>query len=102
MQKILLTCAALLTLASAASSSMAADIVAGKSRSAQCAACHGPTGRSVMPQAPNLAGQDEDYLAKQLRDFRSGARQDETMSVIAKALSDTEIDNLAAYFNDQK
>ena len=81
---------------------MAADIAAGKTRSAQCAACHGADGHAVTPITPTLAGQDTDYLVKQLNDFRSGARQDETMTVIAKSLSDTEIANLAAYFNSQK
>jgi cytochrome c553 len=82
--------------------SMAADIAAGKTRAAQCAACHGPDGHAVMPQTPNLAGQDEDYLAEQLKAFRSGERQNETMSVIAKPLSDTEIADLAAYFHSLK
>ncbi|MDQ7976006.1 cytochrome c [Paraburkholderia sp. SARCC-3016] len=89
-------------LAAIASSSMAADIAAGKSRAAQCAACHGPDGHAVMPQTPNLAGQDEDYLVAQLKAFRSGERQNETMSVIAKPLSDVEIANLAAYFHSLK
>jgi cytochrome c553 len=81
---------------------MAADIAAGKTRAAQCAACHGPAGQAVVPQTPNLAGQDEDYLSEQLKDFRSGERKNETMSVIAKPLTDVEIANLAAYFNSLK
>jgi cytochrome c553 len=89
-------------LAFAASGSMAANIDAGKTRSMQCAACHGANGHAVAPLTPNLAGQDEDYLTKQLKDFRSGARQDETMSVIAKPLSDTEIANLSGYFSSLK
>jgi cytochrome c553 len=101
-RKILLTIIVSATLASAATGSVAADIAAGKSRAAQCAACHGPDGHAVVPQTPNLAGQDEDYLAQQLKDFRSGTRQNETMSVIAKPLSDTEIANLAAYFHSLK
>jgi len=101
-RKIFLTFTLFAALAFAASGSMAADIAAGKSRAAQCAACHGPDGHAVAPQTPNLAAQDEDYLAQQLKDFRSGARQNETMSVIAKPLSDMEIANLAAYFNSLK
>ena len=89
-------------LVSLAEPSVAADIAAGKTRAAQCAACHGPDGHAVMPQTPNLAGQDEDYLVEQLKAFRSGERQNETMSVIAKPLSDTEIANLAGYFNSLK
>jgi cytochrome c553 len=101
-RKILLSFIVSATLASAATGSMAADIAAGKSRAAQCAACHGPDGHAVVPQTPNLAGQDVDYLSEQLKDFRSGTRQNETMSVIAKPLTDAEIDNLAAYFNSLK
>jgi cytochrome c553 len=101
-RKIVPTFLLVASLASVASSSMAADIAAGKSRSAQCAACHGANGHSVAPMTPNLAAQDEDYLVQQLKDFRSGARQNETMTVIAKSLSDTEIANLAAYFNSQQ
>lgn len=101
-RKILLTLTLSAVSACAASGSMAADLAAGKTRAAQCAACHGPDGHAVVPQTPNLAGQDDDYLAQQLKDFRSGARQNETMSVIAKPLSDMEIANLAAYFNSLK
>jgi cytochrome c553 len=89
-------------LAFTGSGSMAADLAAGKSRAMQCAACHGPNGHAVAPETPNLAGQDEDYLVQQLKDFRSGARQNETMSVIAKPLGDTEIANLAEYFSSLK
>jgi cytochrome c553 len=101
-RKILPSLILSMILASMMSGSMAADIAAGKSRAAQCAACHGADGHAVMPQTPNLAGQDEDYLAEQLKAFRSGERQNETMSVIAKPLSDAEIDNLAAYFHSLK
>lgn len=102
MRKILLTFVASAAFVLSASNSMAADIAAGKTRSAQCAACHGPNGHAIVPETPNLAGQDEDYLSEQLKNFRSGARQNETMSVIAKPLSDTEIANLAAYYNSLK
>lgn len=102
MRKVLFTLSLSAMLAFTASGSMAADIAAGSARAAQCAACHGSNGHAVNPLTPNLAGQDEDYLVKQLQDFRSGARQDETMSVIAKPLSDMEIANLAAYFNSLK
>ena len=102
MRKILLTFVAFGAFVLTASNSMAADIAAGKTRSAQCAACHGPNGHAGVPETPNLAGQDEDYLSEQLKNFRSGTRQNETMSVIAKPLSDTEIANLAAYYNSLK
>jgi cytochrome c553 len=52
----------------------------------------------VAPDAPNLAGQPVIYLAAQLRAYRSGARKHEVMAVMAKPLSDDDIQNLAAWF----
>lgn len=82
----------------AATPASAADIVAGRSKAAQCAACHGANGMATLAEAPNLAGQNEIYLAKALRDFKSGSRKDETMSLMAAGLSDADIENLAAYY----
>lgn len=78
--------------------SVAADIAAGKAKAAQCAACHGVAGISPMGLYPNLAGQQKDYLKKQMNDFRSGARNDPTMKAMAGGLTDIEIANLAAYY----
>ena len=91
--------AAVLALSVMAASASAADVAAGKARAAQCAACHGANGIAVQPETPNLAGQVEAYLAKALKDYRSGARKHEQMTLMAKPLSDREIANLAAYFN---
>ena len=52
-----------------------------------------------MVEAPNLAGQPSAYLEEQLRNYRSGKRSHEVMGVIAKALSDKDIDDLAAWFS---
>jgi cytochrome c553 len=79
-----------------------ADIQAGKSLAARCAVCHGPDGMATAPDAPNLAGQNAFYLAKALRDFKTGARKNEMMSMMVKDLSDTDIENLAAYYHDIK
>jgi len=76
----------------------AADAVAGKSKSAVCAACHGTDGNSTTSVWPSLAGQGEHYLAKQMTDFRDGKRKDTAMSPMAIALSDQDIANLAAYY----
>jgi len=76
----------------------AGDIAAGRKKAAQCQACHGLDGLSKLPVAPNLAGQPEPYLIKALNDFRSGARQNEIMSIMIKSLSDTDVANLAAYY----
>jgi len=79
-----------------------ADISAGKALAARCAVCHGADGIATAPDAPNLAGQNDLYLAKALRDFRSGARENEMMTLMAKGLSDADIENLAAYYHDIK
>ena len=79
--------------------SRAADISAGKARAGTaCAVCHGVQGLSTLPNAPNLAGQPEIYLTEQLKNYRSGKRMHEVMSVIAKPLSDKEIDDLSAWY----
>lgn len=77
----------------------AADAAAGKARAATaCAVCHGPQGLSMQPHVPHLAGQPEIYLVEQLRNYRSGKRQHEVMGVIAKPLSDKDIDDLAQWY----
>lgn len=80
----------------------AGDAAAGKSKSAACAACHGPDGNSTNPVWPNLAGQHEAYLVKQLKAFKSGERKDPLMSPMAAALSEQDMENLAAYYASQK
>lgn len=52
-----------------------------------------------MPDAPNLAGQNESCLVKALQDFKSGRRENEFITLMAKPLSDEEINQLAAYYN---
>ena len=76
----------------------ARDPIAGKARAAMCATCHGPMGLSQLPNAPHLAGQPALYLVEQLKNYRSGKRQNEMMQVMAKPLTDQEIDNLAAWY----
>jgi len=70
----------------------------GRQKAQACAVCHGLQGLSNAPDAPHLAGQPEAYLAAQLRAYRSGARQHEVMSIMAKPLSDADIAALAAWF----
>ena len=67
-----------------------------------CAACHGPDGNSPLPVNPSLAGQIPEYLYKQLRDFKSGARKNAVMSGMVATLSDEDMRNVAAYFAAQK
>jgi cytochrome c553 len=76
----------------------AADASAGRRKAGTCVACHGENGISVQPNAPHLAGQPALYIAEQLRQFKSGRRPSEVMTVIAKPLSDGDIDDLAAWY----
>lgn len=80
----------------------AADIDIGKTKAASCAACHGPEGIAAIPIYPNLAGQQAEYLEKQMKAFRDGERVDLVMSQMAKPLTDTDIKELAAYFASLK
>ena len=91
-----------LVMLGAVSTSFAADAAAGKAKSMTCAACHGADGVSPNDLWPNLAGQKEGYLAKQIKAFRDGARQDPMMAPMVKALTDDDIANLAAYFSSLK
>ncbi len=77
----------------------AGDAAAGKAKAAVCAGCHGATGVSVNPMYPNIAGQHAQYLAQSLHDYKSGARNNATMKAMVAALSDEDIDNLAAYYS---
>jgi len=82
----------------AAPSVFAADIEAGKAKSATCAACHGAEGISSVGMWPNLAGQKEEYLTKQIKAFRDGTRTEPTMTPMAAGLSDEDIANISAYY----
>jgi len=66
-----------------------------------CVSCHGASGNSTITQNPRLAGQHEAYLAKQLSNFRTPERNNAVMSPLAKALTDEDIRNLAAYLGAQ-
>jgi len=77
----------------------AGDVAAGKTKAAVCAGCHGPEGISAAPIYPNLKGQKEAYLIKQLKAFREGTRTDPMMSPMAKPLTDADIDNVSAYYS---
>ena len=80
----------------------AADLAAGKAKATEiCAACHGADGNSAAADFPKLGGQHPDYLAKALRDYKSGQRKNAIMAGFAQALSKQDIENLAAYYGAQ-
>jgi cytochrome c553 len=79
-----------------------ADVTAGQAKAKEiCQACHGLDGNSAVADYPKLGGQYPDYLAKALRDYKSGARKNPIMAGFAGALTAQDIDNLAAYYASQ-
>ncbi|MEA3411349.1 MAG: cytochrome c [Pseudomonadota bacterium] len=80
----------------------AGDPAAGKEKSATCAACHGADGNAPTPAFPSLAGQYADYLLQALKEYKSGKRNNPIMAGQVAALTDVDMENLAAYFAEQK
>jgi cytochrome c553 len=74
------------------------DKVKGRALAERCVACHGAAGLASNAAWPNLAAQNSGYLTNTLRAFKTGARSDAMMQPIAQALSDTDMQNLAAHF----
>lgn len=99
--KILLCLAGCTALAAVAPASAADAAAAKKTVTEVCQACHGADGNSPSGDFPRLGGQHEDYLAKALRDYKSGARKNPIMAGFAATLTNKDIDNLAAYYASQ-
>ena len=78
------------------------DATAGQAKAAVCGACHGMDGNSADAQYPKLAGQSEQYIVRQLTDFKSGKRQNPIMMGMAAPLSEQDMHDLGAYFATQK
>ena len=91
-----------LVVATLAQTVWAGSADAGKAKSAPCSTCHGLNGMSTLNEAPNLAGQPEIYLIEQMRAYRSGKRQNEIMSIMAKPLTNSDIEDLAAWYSSIK
>ncbi len=66
---------------------------------AVCAACHGPTGISTVPNYPNLAGQHADYLKREIAEYKDGGRKNAIMSAMAATIKDSDVEALADYFS---
>lgn len=88
-----------LALGGLAPASLAQDAAAGRKKAATCQTCHGIDGVGKMPDVPHIAGENAEYLTRQLENFRGGERQHEQMSVIAEGLSDEDIADLAAWYS---
>jgi cytochrome c553 len=79
----------------------AGDVAAGKTKSARCAACHGAEGQGVAPNPP-LAGKPEAQQVQALKDYKSGTRNNAIMKGMATALSDQDMEDLAAFYASLK
>ena len=75
-----------------------AAVEAGKKAAFFCANCHGDAGSSKLPEVPNLAGQNPEYLLEQMRKFVSGERKDAFMQGLIKVLKEEERVNIALFY----
>ena len=81
---------------------VAGDAAAGKTKSLACGGCHGMDGNSPLPAYPKLAGQNEAYITKQVKDFKANStRQNPIMFGMVAALSDEDAADIGAYFQSQ-
>ena len=80
----------------------AADLEAGRRKAEPCGACHGADGNATNPGTPSLAGQPVFFTHWQMIKFRDGRRKDPQMSPLAQNLSDTDMADLAAYYQAQQ
>ncbi|RMF20045.1 MAG: cytochrome c [Gammaproteobacteria bacterium] len=94
-----------LAMAGMTMTAQAGDAAAGKAKAAVCAACHGANGKAAIPTYPNLAGQNEKYIVSALHAYKNKQRNGGQAAIMqgqAAALSDADIENLAAYFSSLK
>jgi cytochrome c len=71
-----------------------------------CNACHGPKGdKPLMPNYPKVAGQNAAYIEAQMKDIKSGARnngQTAAMKGVMHLVNDEEIKAIADWLSKQK
>ncbi|HEX4376562.1 MAG TPA: cytochrome c [Steroidobacteraceae bacterium] len=67
-----------------------------------CVACHGINGIGVTSDYPDLAGQQADYIARALREYKQGDRKNAVMPTFVAGLKDDEIDEIAKYYSQQR
>ncbi|MEE9336627.1 MAG: c-type cytochrome [Methylococcaceae bacterium] len=78
------------------------NVADGKEKAVSCAGCHGDDGNSMAGTFPKLAGQHASYLVKQLHALKDGTRNAPTMAPLAMALDDESIEDIAAFYAEQK
>ena len=95
--KFLLRAVAMLTLVVTVPAMAGGDAAAGEAKSAICAACHGVDGNSTVAMWPKIAGQHAQYIERQLKLMKSGAREVPEMMGIVAGLDEQDFADLAAY-----
>jgi cytochrome c553 len=65
---------------------------------AKCFICHGAEGESSSPAFPRLAGQNANYMLRQLNDYKSGRRKSSTMQPMVEDLVESDFKALGAFF----
>jgi cytochrome c553 len=80
----------------------AADTAEIQMKTKMCVQCHGPDGNSPSAEFPRLAGQHQDYLAKALRDYKSGLRKNAIMAPMVANLTPRDIQQISEYYSKQK
>lgn len=80
----------------------AADSNMGQTKAAACGACHGADGNSAVATFPKLAGQNPRYIVKQLQDIKTGRRVVPAMTGLLDNVTEEDMQDLAAYYADQK
>jgi cytochrome c553 len=79
------------------------DLVSGEAKfTAMCVACHAADGNSGVPAYPKLSQQHPEYLVKQLREYKSGARKNAIMQGFASQLSDADMTNISFWLAEKK
>ena len=78
------------------------NIQSGKEKAETCIACHGEDGNSVVGLWPSLAGQNTNYLKKQLRLIQSGERPIPVMNGQLDGYDDQDLEDMAAYYASKK
>ena len=103
MMKSILVAAVAAIAATGTGVASAVNLDAGRKFAAEvCVACHGVDGNSPNQEYPKIGGQHPDYLAKALRDYQTGARNNAIMKGFAGMLKSDDIDNVAAWYGSQK
>ena len=77
------------------------DAAAGEAKAITCGACHGADGNSVVPSFPKLAGLGDKYLLKQMKDIRDGRRVVAAMAGQVDNMSDQDLADIAAFYDEQ-